>query len=250
METSVGKRIIQLRKSLSISQSELAIQLGISTMGVSRWERNLGTPSGIHLIKLGNLAHKDAKSCWSFWRLAGLTMSDVVRVLPIAEDRLRQRIPILRIVTEADSVPSELIKNTLMAIAFFDVVAAAGKGEPSADSDFAKAPARYIIAAPRLWCPNPLHTVSMRVKGSSMEPTLFDGYIIVVDQAQTDKTKLKSKMILARHDKFGLVVSRFVQIGRTEALISDNRNYHPVAWSSEWRMVGKILWYIGECWEE
>jgi signal peptidase I len=42
--------------------------------------------------------------------------------------------------------------------------------------------------------------VCLRVKGSSMEPTLFDGYIIVVDQAQTDKKKLKSKMIVAHHN--------------------------------------------------
>lgn len=80
-----------------------------------------------------------------------------------------------------------------------------------------------------------------------MEPTLFDGYIIVVDQAQTDKKKLKSKMIVAHHNKFGLIVSRFFQMGRTDTLVSDNRAHDPVLWSPAWRIVGKVLWYIGEC---
>jgi phage repressor protein C with HTH and peptisase S24 domain len=80
-----------------------------------------------------------------------------------------------------------------------------------------------------------------------MEPTLFDGYIIVVDQAQTDKKKLKSKMIVAHHNKFGLIVSRFFQRGRTDTLVSDNRAHDPVLWSPAWRIVGKVLWYIGEC---
>lgn len=80
-----------------------------------------------------------------------------------------------------------------------------------------------------------------------MEPTLLDGYIIVVDQAQTDKKKLKSKMIVVHHDKFGLIVTRFFQTGRTETLVSDNRKYDPVPLSLGWRIVGRVLWYIGEC---
>lgn len=83
-----------------------------------------------------------------------------------------------------------------------------------------------------------------------MEPTLFDSYIIVVDQAQKDKTKLKSKIVVAHNDKYGYVVSRFLPIGRTESLVSDNRKYDPILLSSGWSIVGKVLWYIGECWEE
>ena len=79
-----------------------------------------------------------------------------------------------------------------------------------------------------------------------MEPSLLDGYIIVVDQAQTDRKKLNGNMIVAHHDRFGLVVSRFWQLKKSEALVSDNRSHDPVPWSSAWRIVGKVLWWIGE----
>jgi SOS-response transcriptional repressor LexA len=83
-----------------------------------------------------------------------------------------------------------------------------------------------------------------------MEPTLFDGYIIVVDQKQTHKKTLHRKMVVAHHDKFGLVVSRFWQLKKSEALLSDNRSHDPVPWSPSWRIVGKVLWFIGECQQE
>src|SRR5690349_22890524 len=151
METSLGKRIVKLRKSLNITQSELAKKVGVSPMSVCRWERNLGAPTGIHLIRLGNLAHEDAESCWDFWNLAGLTVSDVVRVLPIAEERLRRTVPILQIVKRG----TKLTEDSLVAIPFLGAVAVAGKGEGSSNSHLTKARTEHIIAAPRLWCPNP-----------------------------------------------------------------------------------------------
>ena len=79
-----------------------------------------------------------------------------------------------------------------------------------------------------------------------MAPTLFDGYIIVVDEAQTEKKKLNGKMIVVHHDEFGLVVSRFWHLNDLTVLVSDNRSYEPVPWTSAWRIVGKVLWSIGE----
>jgi len=137
-----------------------------------------------------------------------------------------------------------------VAIPFLPIVAAAGKEVGSSSHELNRARYDKIIAAPKLWCPNPGHTVAMRVKGDSMEPKLFDGYIIIVDQQQTEKTKLNGKIIVVHHDKFGLVVSRFWQLKNSEALVSDNRSHDPVPLSPSWRIVGKVLWFIGECQQE
>jgi SOS-response transcriptional repressor LexA len=80
-----------------------------------------------------------------------------------------------------------------------------------------------------------------------MEPTLFDGYIVVVDQQQTDTKMLSGEMIVAHHEKSGLVVSRFWQSKDSQALVSDNRSHGPVPLSPSWSIVGKVLWFIGEC---
>jgi phage repressor protein C with HTH and peptisase S24 domain len=86
----------------------------------------------------------------------------------------------------------------------------------------------------------------MRVKGGSMEPVLFDGYIIVVDQAQTDNKSLNGKIIIAQHERFGLIVSRYWQFNDSQALVSDNRKHDPVPLTAAWRIIGKVLWWIGE----
>jgi transcriptional regulator with XRE-family HTH domain len=247
LKPSFGTKIIQLRKSLQVSQAELGRRLGVSPMAVSRWERSIAQPVGTQLIGLGNLAYKDADSCWFFWNLAGLMISDVMRVLPIARTRMRQSIPVLRIVNAgAKKRLRKIFEEDLVAVPFLRIVAAAGMEQASSVHDLTRARADKFIAAPRLWCPNPKHTVCMRVKGDSMEPTLFNGYIIVVDQAQTDKKKLNRKMIVAHHNKFGLVVSRFCHLKHSEALVSDNRSHHPVPFSPPWRIVGTVLWWIGE----
>jgi hypothetical protein len=57
-----------------------------------------------------------------------------------------------------------------------------------------------------------------------MEPILQDGYIIVVDERQTDKKKLHGKMIVAHHEKFGLIVSRFWHIKHSDLLIRESQS--------------------------
>lgn len=244
MKLSHSNKIVELRKSLGISQLELGKRVGASAMAVSRWERQEQQPSGNLLIKLGVLAQGDAELCWSFWNMAGLNSDDVVRVLPIAEKRFRRAVPVLQIVKAgARHLPTN---EDLVAIPFLSVIAAAGKGQGSSVNDLSWAKSRQIIAAPKLWCPNPTHTVCMRVQGNSMEPVLLDGYIIVVDQKQTDKKKLSGHMVVAHHDKYGLVVSRYWQLKDSPTLISDNRSHEPVPLTSAWRIVGKVLWWIGE----
>src|SRR5665213_2699633 len=45
-------------------------------------------------------------------------------------------------------------------------------------------PVESIIAAPKEWCPNPSATTCVRVKGNSMNPLIYDGYLLVVDTSQ------------------------------------------------------------------
>jgi transcriptional regulator with XRE-family HTH domain len=244
---SLAAKITKLRKSLAMNRTELGARLGVSPMSVSRWETGISEPDAAHLIKLGNLANVGTEDSWTFWNLAGLSIRDVVKVLPIAAKRLRRTIPVLEIANagarKAIRKPAE---GSLVAIPFLNVIAAAGKQKGSSDHDLVKARSEKIIAAPRLWCPNPAHTVCMRVKGTSMEPVLVDGYIIVVDERQTEKKKLHGKMIVAHHEKFGLIVSRLWRLKKSDVLISENRSHDPVVFTPAWRIVGKVLWWIGE----
>lgn len=240
---SLGHRITKLRKCLGMNQTELGKRLDASAMTVSRWERGAQLPSGTALIKLGTLAHEDVEACWTFWELAGLTTESVVKVLPESPKKWHRTIPVLQIVKAGAA--DKLGADSLVAIPLLKLVASAGKARGSSNHDLRYARSQQAIVAPRIWCPNPNDTVCLMVRGESMEPVLHDGYIIVVDQKQNDKKELNGMIIVARHDKFGLVVTRYWRLNGSEALVSDNRTHEPVPWTSGWRIVGKVLWWIG-----
>ena len=77
---NLGSRIIALRACLKISQSELGKRVGASAMSISRWESDIKRPPANYLIKFGILSNE--ADCWFFWGQAGLTVADVMRVMP------------------------------------------------------------------------------------------------------------------------------------------------------------------------
>lgn len=79
-----------------------------------------------------------------------------------------------------------------------------------------------------------------------MMPVLHDGYIIVMDTFQTNRLKLYGQIIVAAQKEQGLIVSRLQRFDETEVLVPENREYASLPISTPgWRVVGKILWWIG-----
>ena len=238
-------RITALRRRLGVSQSDLGRRLNSSAMAVSRWERGAQEPPANVYIQLGNITGDP--ECWYFWGRAGLHSDDLMRVLPAVRTRLRKdRLPNLQLVQAGVHRTTRKRKDQLVAIPVLPVVAAThgGKGDPAIALDQARPEA--MLAAPSQWCPNPAHTSCLRVRGRSMMPVLHDGYIIVVDMSQTNRLKLYGHIIVAAEKEQGLVVSRLQRFDGTEVLVPENREYDSFPLStSRWRIVGKILWWIG-----
>jgi hypothetical protein len=210
-------------------------------MTVSRWERSELQPSSKHLIKLGTLVQEDEDSFWEFWGRAGLTSEVVARVFPSVKPPIRT-VPLIEIVAQ---MGQNIAGDGLVAISVLKIYAAAGKEKGSTYHDLRFARSQRAIAAPGLWCPNPKDTVCMIVKGDSMHPILHDGYLIVVDQKQNDKKALHGQIVVASHANDGLVVTRLWQLNGSLAMVSDNHRYDPIPWGPKWRIVGKVLWWIG-----
>src|ERR1700693_458019 len=84
-----ARTISELRQRLALSQTAFGQRLHSSAMGVSRWERGETEPSAKSYIQLGNLTGDPL--CWFFWGRAGLSIADVMRVLPTAKRRLHKR---------------------------------------------------------------------------------------------------------------------------------------------------------------
>jgi SOS-response transcriptional repressor LexA len=237
-------RIAALRLRLQISQSELGKQLNSSAMAVSRWERGVQEPPANVYIQLGNLTGDP--ECWYFWGRAGMHSEDLMRVLPAVRSRLRKdRVPNLQVV-QAGAHRTPKRADNLVAIPVLPVIVAThgGKGDSAELLDQARP--ESMLAAPSDWCPNPTHTSCLRVHGRSMMPLIHDGYIIVIDTSQTNRLKLYGQIVVAAHKEQGLIVSRLQRFDHTEVLVPENREYESTAVSaSGWRIVAKILWWIG-----
>jgi len=79
-----------------------------------------------------------------------------------------------------------------------------------------------------------------------MMPLIHDGYIVVIDTSQTNRQSLYGEIVVAAHKEQGLIVSRLQRFDQTEVLVPENREYESTAvLTNGWRIVAKILWWIG-----
>jgi SOS-response transcriptional repressor LexA len=200
------------------------------------------------IIRLGRLAGDPL--CWFFWGRAGLTTSDVMRVLPGARLRMREeRIASVRVV-QAGAGKNDLLRQAdFVAIPVLAARAATPGTVADEVSDLEQLKAEAMWAAPSEWCPNPAATISLRVAGHSMSPLILDGYLIAVDTSDTSRDNLVGQIVVAwnTEDK-RLVLSRLVRFDQTDALVSDQRDNVSISLTngSAWRIIGRVLWWAGK----
>jgi SOS-response transcriptional repressor LexA len=215
-------------------------------MTVSRWERGLVEPSANHYIQLGNLAGKS--DCWFYWRRAGLSSSNLLRLFPGTRPARARSSASPEIQAVIAGSGGKLPKTRLVAIPVLEVHAGS-HGEVGDDiSTLDEGTADQMIAAPADWCPNPQYTKCLRVKGHSMMPLIHDGHIVAVDTSQNDIAELDGKLVIAWNERRGLSISRFRHYGDVSVLEPENRNYKSVVLGAHkhgWRIVAKVLWWIG-----
>jgi SOS-response transcriptional repressor LexA len=241
-----SRQVEALRHRMTLSQSEFGVQLSRSAMAISRWERGILEPTGAAYIKLGNLAGDPL--CWYFWRRAGLSTADVMRVLPDVNRRLSQiRSAPVQIVHAGVRMRRAKQRAEFVAVPLLPVHAATLGEEIDKEADLDQIRPERLLAAPTEWCPHPTSTICIRVKGNSMSPLILDDYIIAVDTSEVRHDTLVGHIVVAQNIEKGLLVSRLIRFDHTEALISDHRGYDSVLLATKkWRIVGKVLWWTGK----
>jgi len=245
MKPEWAAMISRLRNRMALNQTAFGHEVHSSAMGVSRWERGAQEPPSHSYIELGNLAGDP--ECWFFWGRAGLRSEDLMRVLPKLRDRFPQpKLHNFQIV-HAGTARLKPGKSELVAIPLLKLVAATNGEKGDNIPILHEAPIESMIAAPREWCPNPTSTYSLRVRGNSMMPLIYNNYILVVDSSQINRGKLDGKIVIAWHKDIGLTVSRFRRYDHTEVLHAENREYGSITLDrkNKWKIIAKVLWWIG-----
>ena len=81
------------------------------------------------------------------------------------------------------------------------------------------------------------------VMGESMEPTLPDGCVILLDRNRT--TVLDGRIYVLRTED-GLIVKRAGRDGRRWLLVSDHEDWEPVPWPPDAVVRGEVKWMARE----
>jgi transcriptional regulator with XRE-family HTH domain len=241
-----AEQIRTLRRTLAISQGELARKLDCSAMTVSRWENGQLAPTARYFIELGKLAGKE--DCWFYWGRAGLQSSDVMHVL---NERERKQFPrpeeSMEFAAAGGGAKQELSQRArVVPIPVLRATVGTHGGQGDRHGNLNYIPAREVMGAPVEWVPNPGYTSLLRVRGHSMEPLIRDGDIAAVDSSQTDRATLDGKIVIVTSEEKGLCVSRLRRYPKFDVLESENREYQAVVLdkSSGWHIVARVLWWI------
>ena len=117
------------------------------------------------------------------------------------------------------------------------VRAAAGPGEAVFEeaADFGIAIHRSVLPG---WI-RPSDLICIRATGDSMEPTLYEGDLIILDRSQTEPV---AKEMFVVRDGDGLVIKRLKRVGRGWRLVSDNPAYSARKVGKEDRIIGRVAW--------
>jgi SOS-response transcriptional repressor LexA len=240
-----ARRVSTLRRSLKMSQGDLAKRMECSAMTISRWERGLQAPTAHYYIQLGNLAGKDER--WFFWERAGLQLADVSRALP----GTRAGGPLIAVPfldnarAGTGARVSDVSGQRIVALPVLKAVAGTHGNRGDKQLSLDRIASSKLMGAPADWCPNPRYTSLLRVRGHSMEPLIRNNDILAVDSSQTDKTELDGKIVVVAHEDNGLCVSRLRHYGDIDVLESENREYQSIVLAkSGWRIIAKVLWWV------
>lgn len=175
-------------------------------------------------MQLGKMAGDP--DCWYFWQRGGLSREDISSV-------------VAGFGAGSSATKIEPVKLSANGYEF--------EGFPLAiRSDFHSPSADAVMAVPPEWCPNALKTVCVHIHEDGMSPIIAPGFIVAIDTSMNEPGQLQNSMVAVLDRNDGLIVRCLTRYGDTDMLIAENRRRDPIPYNSrDWRIVGKVLWWIG-----
>lgn len=268
-ETDWSRAVRALRESLHWTQAELAAALSVNVVVVSGWETARQEPSEARYIQLGRLAgHPD---CWFFWERAGLSKSDIMRLLPeLGGQPSRPRTAKIPELVLATPVSGRQAKTAAADMDLVACVARAAAGEPISTDILDDSSQRfYAFHREYLRRLDPQGDwVCVKVdkhSGESMMPTIYPEELLLVNRnksrllmrpprprAINNKVYLVDMGAVSGRES-GITVKRLYLDLRAEslALVADNKEFGVIVvplrdLDLARVIVGQVVWHGGE----
>lgn len=221
----LGKRLKQARGG--VSQTELARRAGISRPQYNQYERGKSIPSDAVLERIADALNLSIESLIEA-NNASVVAANVK--------------PIIRLTgLPAQNQADDFISDDYLAVPLLEGRVAAGHGTVVWND----VQSLVWVYKPELRGRHNLFAV--QVSGDSMEPTIPDGAIVIIDRDQWQPTGNRRSIWAIRMDNNGdLGIKRLQASEGGLIIISDNfQNYPPsLAWSTDLTklVIGKVVW--------
>lgn len=220
---NIHERVRKIRQEHSLSIQELSKKIGIPDRTISNYERGERKPSVEYLSLLAE--NLDANPEWLILGTGEIFLSK--------EKTASQ-----------EKLPDGLTPSDFTFIPMIDLQAAAGSGviiDTESTKDFIAFTKDWLFKNVKA----PLNELVMFLtKGDSMEPTIRDGDMLLVDKSDT---VLKSEGIYVIRMDDSLIVKRVQRLPDKKAeIISDNSLYKPFIidlTDESIGVIGKVVWF-------
>jgi phage repressor protein C with HTH and peptisase S24 domain len=229
----MGERLRDIRIGIGASQSAFADMLSISQGALSKIERGI---LPLPLEALHNLIceHAELDIRKLICGQPGTSLAEAQEVAALIR-------PVIRpLGAGLQNVPEEQVADDYFAVPLVDGRAAAGPGGVIWEQ------VKSMVWVYRPELDNRRHLVAIRVGGNSMEPTIPDGAIVIVDKADWQPDGGRPYIWAVRTENGDTQVKRLKVTDKSIILISDNFHEYPpdVAWTGDMKelIIGKVIW--------
>jgi SOS-response transcriptional repressor LexA/DNA-binding transcriptional regulator YiaG len=238
-------QITKFKEHLRLTQQAFAAKLGVSQAIVSSWQLGKKEPRSEMYFKMIRLSPTAEGAAFLMKRAVDISGSYQIEGL---EKMLSSQKKPAR---SSQGARFAHLSSEVAEIPLLRDPAAAGTPRQMDEREIDQ-----VIPFSKSLCPNPADTVCIKIAGDSMSPMLLDGYIAAVDIAQRDPVRLINAMVAARGPEGGVTVKWLRKVGKDLILIPQNtsKRHQPVILTrdgdegteSQWGIVGKVLWWIGQ----
>lgn len=197
----IGQRLLDTRTAFGISRADVASCVGIGTTTLQQWESGAREASIETIHKLAQLYNVSPQHL-----IFGDTDAQPAPVSPATQ-------------------PPPPEHNDYAYIPFYDIQASAGHG---LFTEGATQPSKHLAFRRRWLTAKGVQAdklVALLTKGDSMQPTIQDGAVVIVDTTKT--TPIDGKLYIIRVGDNLLLKRTQWLINGDLSLISDNKHYAP-----------------------
>ncbi len=223
MEDLVAKRLLIIRNELRLSQREMATIVGVSHSAWQKMEAGGSVPSGQTLQKV---ADQGFSPTWVLTGEGGMRLRDASFEISQAEPGRLESV------------------SQWVAIPHLDVVASAGGGAAETDGHVIE-PIMFPAQLLKALGLKPGKTDFINAKGDSMEPTIGDGNLLLIDRSIEGQIEDDAIYIIA--SPHSIYVKRlFCKLDGDLIVKSDNPRYPEQTYSVEaaanLNIIGRVRW--------